>query len=269
MGKLVGAFATSHVVMNPKGVEARAQEVINGFKRIAEKVAQLAPDVIVYITSDHMVNLRYGLQPSFALGCAYSYLPLGDMDIPREPIKGAPEFCDGLLRFTDQAGYDLARAETLMPDHGIALPLRIINPGGLIPVAPLLININRMPPPSPARCFALGQAISRYIASEACPDRVVVIGAGGLSHWIAVPGMGRVNETFDRYIMETLQHGDLEAIAKLPSEQILEDGGNGGLEIMCWLAAAAAAGGTGGEIYHYEPMETWFTGMGAMEFAVA
>lgn len=269
MGKLVGAFATSHVVMNPAGVEAQAQEVIDGFMTIGKRVAEAAPDVILYITSDHMVNLRYALQPSFALGCAYSYVPLGDMEIPREPIEGAAAFSDRLLRFMDEAGFDLARAEALTPDHGIALPLRIINPGGSIPISPLLININRTPSPSPARCFALGQAIGRYIASEACTEKVVIIGAGGLSHWIAVPGMGRVNATFDRNVMDILRRGDLPMLAQMPLEQILEEGGNGGLEVVCWLAAAAAAGGAGGEIYHYQPMESWFTGMGAMEFAIA
>lgn len=269
MGKLVGAFATSHVVMNPAGVEAQAQDVIDSFAKIGRRVAETAPDVILYITSDHMVNLRYALQPSFALGCAYSYTPLGDMEIPREPISGAAEFSDRLLRFIDEAGFDLARMEELTPDHGIALPLRIINPGGTIPISPLLININRTPSPSPARCFALGQAIGRYIASEACSKKVAVIGAGGLSHWIATPGMGRVNATFDKDVMDALRRGDLKMLAEMSLDHILEQAGNGGLEIMCWLAAAAAAGGAGGEIYHYQPMETWFTGMGAMEFSVA
>jgi Uncharacterized conserved protein len=268
MGKLVGSFATSHVVMNPAGVEAQAQEVIDGFTKIGKRIAEAAPDVIIYITSDHMVNLRYALQPAFALGCAYSYTPLGDMDIPREPIAGAAEFSDRLLRFTDGAGFDLARAEDLTPDHGIALPLRIINPGGSIPISPLLININRMPPPSPARCFELGQAIGRYIASEACTEKVAIVGAGGLSHWIAVPGMGRVNEAFDRDVMDALRRGDLKTLADMPLEYIQENGGNGGLEIMCWLTAAAASGFSGGNIYYYQPMTTWFTGMGAMEFCV-
>ena len=182
MGRIVAACATSHVVMDPTPVRAQAQRVIEGFQRIAAEISRTAPDVILYITSDHMVNLGYRLQPAFALGCADSYTPLGDMDIPREPMAGAGVFADGLLRYLDGAGFDLARAETLDPDHGIALPLRIINPGGRIPVAPLLININRTPAPTPARCYALGQAIGEYIRSAVCPQRVAVIGAGGLGH---------------------------------------------------------------------------------------
>lgn len=269
MGSLVGAFATSHVVMNPEQVQAQAQKVIAGFEEIRRHIVRRKPDVLLYITSDHMVNLGYKLQPSFALGCAYSYTPLGDMEIPREPIRGAAEFSDGLLRHLDDVGFDLARAEQIVPDHGIALPMRVLNPGGEIPVAPLLINVNRSPCPSPARCHALGWAIGNYIASSANPSKVVVVGAGGLSHWIAVPEMGRVNEEFDRSVMSALAAGELSTLARWPTAKIREDGGNGGLEILCWLTAAAIAGGLGGTSLYYEPIRPWFTGMGAMEFNVA
>lgn len=269
MGRIVAACATSHVVMDPAPVRAQAQRVIEGFQRIAAEVARARPDVILYITSDHMVNLGYRLQPAFALGCADSYTPLGDMDIPREPMAGAGVFADGLLRHLDGAGFDLARAETLEPDHGIALPLRIINPGGRIPVAPLLVNINRTPPPSPARCYALGEAIGAYIRSADCPQRVAVLGTGGLSHWIATPGMGRVNADFDRQVLGLLTEGRAAEIATWSTEHILENAGNGGLEIMCWLAMAGTVAGARGQMLYYEPIESWFTGMGALAMNLA
>jgi aromatic ring-opening dioxygenase catalytic subunit (LigB family) len=269
MGAIVGAFATSHVVMDPKGAQTQAAQVIDGFKRIAAAVARAQPDLLLYITSDHMVNLGYRLQPTFALGCADSYTPLGDMDIPRLPMAGAGQFADALLRHLDTAGFDLARAESLDPDHGIALPLRIINPGGRIPVAPLLININRDPPPSPARCYALGLAIGEYIRSAACKRRVAVIGAGGLSHWIAIPGMGRVNEVFDRQVIDLLVTGRGSEIATWSAQHLLQQAGNGGLEIMCWLAMAGTVAGSSGQALYYEPIPSWFTGMGAVAMDVA
>jgi hypothetical protein len=90
MGSIVAAAATSHVVMDPTDVRTQAGRVIDGFKQIAAEVARTRPDLLLYITSDHMVNLGYRLQPSFALGCADSYTPLGDMQIPRQPMAGHP-----------------------------------------------------------------------------------------------------------------------------------------------------------------------------------
>lgn len=269
MGSIVAAAATSHVVMDPTEVPAQAGLVIDGFRRIAAEVARTQPDLLLYITSDHMVNLGYRLQPSFALGCADSYTPLGDMEIPRQPMAGAGAFADALLRHMDQAGFDLARAESLDPDHGIALPLRIINPGGRLPVAPLLVNINRTPSPSPARCYALGQAIGAYIRSAACTQRVAVIGAGGLSHWIATPGMGRVNADFDQRVLSLLGAGQAAQIATWSTDYILENAGNGGLEIMCWLAMTGTVAGATGHTLYYEPIASWFTGMGAMAMDLA
>lgn len=269
MGAIVGAFATSHVVMDPKGVEAQASNVIGGFKRIADAITRSQPDTLLYITSDHMVNLGYRLQPTFVLGCADSYTPLGDMDIPRLPIAGAAAFSDALLRHLDGAGFDLARAESLDPDHGTALPLRIINPGGRIPVAPLLVNITRMPPPTPARCWALGRAIGQYLRSDGCGQRVAVIGAGGLSHWIAIPGMGRVDADFDRQALALLTSGQAAEMATWSTDYILENAGNGGLEILCWLTMAGTVAGATGEVLYYEPIPSWFTGMGAVAMNVA
>jgi protocatechuate 4,5-dioxygenase, beta chain len=49
-------------------------------------------------------------------------------------------------------------------------------------IVPVEINTVQFPLPSAARCYKLGEAIGRAVASYPEDLRVVVIGTGGLSH---------------------------------------------------------------------------------------
>ena len=65
MGRIVGAFATSHVLMSPEGIEAQAERVFAGMKEIGRRLRAARPDVVVVITSDHLNNFKLDLQAPF------------------------------------------------------------------------------------------------------------------------------------------------------------------------------------------------------------
>src|SRR5690606_15495915 len=208
MGSIVGAFATSHILMSPNGVEERARRVVGGMAEIGRRVIALRPDLIVIVSSDHMFNIHLGLQPPFTVGVADEHVPFGDMDIPREPFPGHRAFAEAFVERAAEAGYDLAKAEEYNPDHGVALPLLFANPERRIPVVPLLVNINMTPIPSPKRCLGLAGVLRDSLERDLpAGARAVVIGAGGLSHWLNVPGMGTVNRDFDRRVIDALASG--------------------------------------------------------------
>ena len=95
-----------------------------------------------------------------------------------------------------------------------------------------------------------------------------MIGAGGLSHWLNVPGMGTVNRDFDRRVIDALASGRGEELASLSIGEIVDQGGNGGAEILTWMMAAATCPGATGEEIYYESMPEWFTGMGGVALRV-
>ena len=64
MGRIVGGFATSHVLFPPTGVEAQAGRVLDGMLRIREQVRALAPDLVVLAGSDHLNNFSLAMQVS-------------------------------------------------------------------------------------------------------------------------------------------------------------------------------------------------------------
>lgn len=269
MGRIVGAFGSSHVLVNHPETAAVAERVIDGMRRIGAAVRAARPDLLLIVSSDHMVNLNLRLQPPFVVGVADEHTPLGDMQMPRDPIPGHRDFAEGLVRFAAGADFDLAKAEELLPDHGVVLPFIFATGGTPLPTVPLLVNVAMDPPPSPRRCFRLGRAIRDFVeTTRPADERVVVLGTGGLSHWICMPQMGMVNETFDRWVLERFAAGDAEAVARLTSEDVLRESGNGGLEILNWLVMAGAAGPCTGEAVYYEPIPQWFTGMGGVRMNV-
>jgi aromatic ring-opening dioxygenase catalytic subunit (LigB family) len=208
------------------------------------------------------------LQAPFIVGVADEYVPLGDMGIPRSPFRGSRAFADAFVRFAARSGFDLARAEEIRPDHGLVFPNLIVNPGNRIAVLPLYIGVANDMPPSPMRVWMLAQCLRQFTDTER-PDaeRVVVLGTGGLSHWLCEAEQGRVNEEFDRLVIDKLTSRAGHELAELSAEDIRGQAGRSGLEMLHWLFAAGTAAGLRGELVFYEPMPEWITGMGGIAFA--
>ena len=269
MGVIAGAFATSHVLMAPEGIEDQARRIYEGMKEIGRRVRAARPDVLVIVSSDHLMNFKLDLQVPFVVGAADAYEPWGDMDIPKSSFFGQREFAEGLLAYAWEQGIDIAKAAELRPDHGVAIPNAIVNPDGRIPVVPLFINTAMTPVPSPGRGWALGDLLRRYVATMRPPgERVVLLGAGGLSHWICMDRQGEVNTQWDHWIMDMIIAGRGAELAALTSAEILERGGNGGLEVINWICMAGAVPGACGERIYYEPVPEWLTGMGGIAMHV-
>lgn len=265
MGRIVGAYATSHVLMSPEGVEEQAERVFTGMREIGRRVQNDRPDVIVLISSDHLMNFKLDVQVPLIVGVREEYVSFGDMGLPKKPFKGHRQFALDLLYAAAEAELDVARAEELCPDHGVVIPTSIINPGGRVPTVPVYINTAMTPIPSPKRAWRLGSAIRRAVEDlRPADERVVVVGAGGLSHWICTPEEGRVNEEFDAHVMDTICRGEGHRLAELTQEKILRDAGNGGLEILNWICMAGAVPQWRGEVVYYESIPAWMTGMGGV-----
>src|SRR5450432_1587381 len=205
MGTIAGAFAMSHVVFEPEKSPDKAARVWAGMREVARRIGALAPDLLVIATNDHLNNFTLALQAPFIVGVADEYTPLGDMSIPRTAFAGSRSFADGFVRFAAEAGFDVARAEEIAPDPGLAFPNLVVNPGGRIPVVPFYINVANDIPPTPARVWALGLALQQFVTrARPAGERVVVLGAGGISHWLCEPEQGRVNEAFDRMVIDKI-----------------------------------------------------------------
>jgi len=143
--------------------------------------------------------------------------------------------------------------------------LHFLNPDGRVPVVPIVQNCAVAPMPSLGRCYRLGAALRRAIEQWPNPARVALIGAGGLSHWVGMPGMGRINVDFDRWFLSRLAAGRAEEVVTLTDAEV-ERAGNGAHEIRSWLTVAGAVPGKPARVLAYEPITAWVTGMGVISY---
>jgi protocatechuate 4,5-dioxygenase beta chain len=124
-------------------------------------LATAKPDVAVVVYNDHGLNFFLDKLPTFAIGAAVEYKTADEgWNIPTVlPFAGDPA----------------------MSWHVIN-PMQLLWPGGEpwpVRIVPVEINTVQFPLPSAARCYRLGQAIGRAIASYPADARVLVIGTGG------------------------------------------------------------------------------------------
>jgi protocatechuate 4,5-dioxygenase beta chain len=187
--------------------------------------------------------------PTFAIGTAERYR-VADEGFGRRPVPdvvGSPELSLHLVRSLVDDGFDLTVFQELDVDHGLTVPLSIYcpEPGDAWPcaVVPLLVNVIQYPQPTAARCYALGQAIGRAIATFDPDVKIAIFGTGGMSHQLAGARAGYINPTFDKWFLEAIE-SDPQALAALTREDLIRQAGSEGIELIMWLIMRGAMNAT-------------------------
>ena len=268
MGRIVGGFGTAHILMKRGSAGEQGERVFEGMKEVGRRARALEPDVAVIVSSDHMYNFELGLQAPWTVATAERFTTFGDMQLPQRELPGHHDFAQTSCVKPTATASSWRVAEHYRPDHGVMIPALMLSGGLKIPVVPLIVNTAMDPTPSARRCHALGASLARAVR-EARPadERVVVMGTGGLSHWLGVAEMGRINEDFDRAVLTAFESGDVSPLLAMSHDDIREAGGNGGLEILCWLVMAGALQGRRAERLYYEAVQPWITGMAGVAVA--
>ena len=139
---------------------------------------------------------------------------------------------------------DVAYAEEWKFDHGIMVPLHFLTPRYDLPVIPVNVNCQGPPLTPLARAYEFGRALRR--ACDAQPERIALVGTGGISHWPATPDSGTINEAWDREFLARFLANDRDALVSYSDEETLRDAGQGGFEIRTFLTVAGATEGATG-----------------------
>jgi protocatechuate 4,5-dioxygenase, beta chain len=275
VGKIVGGFLVPHdpvMFVAPEAPqESVAQRMWGAFATCAQRLAQLNATSVVIIGADHYMLFGTGCLPQYLIGT-------GDIDGPIDALPGlrrgvipdSQKLASFIAEHGKDNGFDWAVGRAFTVDHAVAIPNQlIVEPvraqGQRIGTIPVYLASGVDPFIKMQRAIALGGAIKAAIEASPEDERVVVIGSGGISHWVGVPEMGKVNEVFDREIMDYAVRGDLAGMGALTDEYILANGGNGGMEIRQWACAMGAMPGAKGEIIDYAAVPEWVTGLGFVQ----
>src|SRR3546814_5581282 len=98
------------------------------------------------------------------------------------------------------------------------VPLHLLTPKYATTIIPVNINCQGPPLTPLSRAWAFGEALRR--ACDSVPERIAIIGTGGISHWPATPDSGRINEEWDRDFMKRWCANDREAMLSYSDEDI-------------------------------------------------
>lgn len=270
MGRLALAAATSHVGAIVKNSDADPElsgVLHDAWQRLDAEIEGARLDAVVLVATDHYETFGLENYPAFCLGLAAEHHGWAEFGNPGGTVPGRPEVAAALLDGLTARGFDLARSHTMALDHSFMVPLAKLPSAAAAGVVPLFVNCNTPPLPSLRRCLDLGAALRETVRALPGGLRIGVLGTGGLSHWVGLPRFGEINEEFDTRLLGLLEEGRAADVLDWDDDRILDEAGNGALEIRTWLIAAGAAGGPA-RVHAYRPMPAWTVGIGISAFEV-
>ena len=269
----------SGVLSHAPGITGRADLCDNTEMRDAfyakldqqrQDIEDCGAEALIVIAAEHFANFFMNNMPAFCIGIAERYSgPIEDPDwlkISKTSVPGAPDLGTRLTREVMQT-VDVAYAEEWKVDHGIMVPLNFLTPRYDLPVIPVNINCQGPPLTPLHRAWAFGEALRR--ACDSVPERMALVGTGGISHWPATPDSGKINEQWDRDFLDRLMRQDKTALLSYTDSDTYDDAGQGGFEIRTYIAAAAAAGGPGELQFYTAELPIFAVGVTVAKFEIA
>lgn len=234
-----------------------------------ERIEAASPDVLIVIGAEHFANFFMSNMPAYCMGMAETYEgPIEDekwLAIKRTTIPGNANLSRRLVE-SMMHDFDLAYAEEWKFDHGIMVPLHFLTPRYDLPVIPVNINCQGPPLTPLARAYEFGRVLRR--ACDAQPERIALVGTGGISHWPATPNSGVINEAWDRVFLERFIANRRDELVAYTDAETFRDAGQGGFEIRTFIAVAGATEGATGELMFYAPIPIFAVGCTVATMAV-
>ena len=269
MARITAGITTSHIpavgaaLDLGKTSEVYWQPVFAGYDWVKQFERNEKPDVVILVYNDHASAFDMKFIPTFALGCAEEFGIADEGWGPRSVpvVEGHPDLAWHIAQSCILDEFDLTIINEMEVDHGLTVPLSLIF-GQVdrwpVKVIPLAVNVVTYPPPSGNRCWMLGEAIARAVASYPEDLNVQVWGTGGMSHQLQGPRAGLINKSWDTAFLDKLT-ADPQALRYMPHIEYLREAGSEGIELVMWLIMRGAIGDSVEELnrfYHVPASNT-------------
>ena len=262
MARLTAGLSTSHIPAVGAAIdlgkmgEEYWKPVFAGYDWTRGWEAAQKPDVIVLVYNDHASAFDMKMIPTFAIGCADSF-PIADEGWGPRPVPLVDGHADLAWHIAQSCildEFDMTIINEMAVDHGLTVPLSLIF-GQVarwpVKVIPIAVNVVTYPPPTGNRCWLLGEAIARAVASYEEDLNVQIWGTGGMSHQLQGPRAGLINREWDTAFLDGLT-ADPEGLRRLPHIEYLREAGSEGIELVMWLIMRGALGPRVRELHrHY------------------
>lgn len=252
MAEIVGAYFTSHVPAIGGAIHRGDQQnpywkpFFDGFPPVHEWLSRVRPDVAVVFSNDHGLNFFLDRMPTFAVGAAGEYANADEgWGLPLyKAFQGHPALSWHVIEQLVHDEFDPVTCQQMLVDHAISIPFELAWPDARewpVRLVPIGINTVQHPLPSARRCLALGRSVHRALASWTGPERIAIVGTGGLSHQLDGERAGFINAEYDRFCLDHLA-SDPDALTRDSIHDIVRQAGTQGVEVLNWIAARGALG---------------------------
>ncbi len=263
----------SAALENDQTNTAAKDRIESGIARLREVIREAEPDLVIIVGDDQKEVFGAAFNPTLAVFCGEEVsgrtmpgFPEGGSDYVVD-LKCAGEFASALAAGLIDEGFDPAIMTELVPlsrpdgiGHAFTRPGHFLGLADMgIPIVPVFLNAYHPPLPSGERCYDLGVAIRKI--ADARPEKVALVGSGGLSHDPVGPRAGWIDRDLDTWILRKISEGSGEELAKLFAfDSDMFHGGTG--EIRSWITVAGAFDSVPGEVVDYIPLHHAVTGLG-------
>lgn len=261
MARITAGIATSHIPAvgaafdGGKTGEPYWAPVFAGYDWTKRFEAEEKPDVVILVYNDHASAFDMRIIPTFAIGCADAFAPADEGWGPRPvpTVEGHADLAWHIAQSLILDEFDMTIINEMAVDHGLTVPMSLMF-GQVdrwpVKVIPIAVNVVTYPPPSGNRCWLLGEAIARAVASFGEDLDVQIWGTGGMSHQLQGPRAGLINTPWDTAFLDRLT-ADAEALRDLPHIEYLREAGSEGIELVMWLIMRGALGRDATELHRF------------------
>jgi protocatechuate 4,5-dioxygenase, beta chain len=261
MARITSGVATSHVPAIGAAIDLKKTEteywapLFAGYDWSKQWIARERPDVVVLVYNDHASAFSLEVIPTFAIGCADTF-DIADEGFGPRPVPqviGHSDLACHLAQSMILDEFDMTIINEMTVDHGLTVPLSLLfgQPEAWpVKVIPIAVNVIQYPPPTGERCFKLGQAIRRAIATYDDDLNIHVWGTGGMSHQLQGPRAGLINPVFDNAFLDDMT-ANPERLRKIPHLEYLREAGSEGIELVMWLIMRGALGDDVRELHRF------------------
>jgi len=280
MAEIVGGFLVPHDPVMFVAPEAPGKEMADivwgAYDECAKRLADSGATTVIIVGNDHYMLFGTSCLPKYCIATGQVDGPLDQLPgLKRGQIRNNEALARFIANQGAESGFDWAEARSFTTDHAFSIPYQLIVrraeelSGREISAIPVYLASAVDPFISKQRARQLGEQIRAAVLAYDADEKVALIGSGGISHWVGTKETGRVNETFDRRIIDLCCSMDIDGLAAYTDEEVLEQGGNGAMEIRNFICAMSAVDALQGELIEYQPVPQWVTGLGFIELKVS
>jgi protocatechuate 4,5-dioxygenase beta chain len=267
MAEIVAAVATTHTPgllgWFTNAPEDQQSAAIAAFKRLREHLRAARPDVLIVFANDHLLNWPINNTPEYTVGIGDWHIGPADWydqwlnRAEKYRVPGHPGLARHIVNEGARHGLAFSYLREMQFDDGFSVPVCYLDDDAAIPLIPISMNCSVPPIPTPRRAYEVGLTLRKVIASYKGPERIALVGSGGLSHEPGGPRYFHIDEEFDRRFLELLAAGDHEKLMEECTLERMETAGSGGTaELIAWFVVLAATRGPA-EVLDYLKSYAW------------